>query len=82
MKPGDRVRMTKDFKRRMAETGSAAHIQEFGGCVGVVVGPVDYNRPGEEKDPAKIGPEVNVRWGSKAMRYLRYAYSPEHLEKA
>lgn len=78
MKPGTRVRMTKDFKRQMAQTGSAAHIQEFGGCVGVVEEPLDYNAPGE-KDPRKIGPELNVRWRPSR---LRYAYHPAHLQRA
>jgi hypothetical protein len=58
---------------------STAHVEEFGDCVGTVQGPTDYNNDGEPRDPAKVGPEVDVRW---QPSNLRYAYDPKHLERA
>ncbi len=75
--------MTEAFKRRMLETGTElaregniAHVKEFGRCVGTVEELVDYNKPGE-KDPVKVGPEINVRW---LPTKLRYCYHPDDLE--
>jgi hypothetical protein len=58
---------------------SGHHILEFGGCVGVVEGLLDYNNVPKDHpdyDVAKIGPEWNVRW---APSQLRYAYGVEDL---
>jgi hypothetical protein len=55
-------------------------VREFGRCIGVILGPVDYNncKPGDpEYDPSKIGPELDVRWQPSG---LRYGYDPSDLE--
>lgn len=56
---------------------STAHVDEFGDCVGVVIGFTDYNNKGDVRDENKVGPEVDVRW---APSNLRYAYHPDYLE--
>lgn len=56
---------------------SSTHIIEFQDCIGVVIGPMNYNNEGEN-DPSKYGPQVDVRW---MPSNLRYSYMPEHLEK-
>lgn len=82
---GTRVRMSPDLKRRMREIQpsglhSRQHVKEFGRCVGIVEGFVDYNNC-QPSDPAydvrKIGPEVEVRW---RPSMLRYAYHPDQLQ--
>jgi len=60
----------------------AAHVIEFGDCIGILHGPVDFNnvKPGHPAyDINKIGPEWDVRW---QPSNLRYAYSPADLERA
>lgn len=74
MKPGTHVRMSPQLKDKM-KVSSGAHIREFGRCVGIVEGPVDWNKPGES-DPAKFGPAVDVRW---IPSNLRYMYDPSDL---
>ena len=76
LKKGSRIRMTADLKARMWE-GSRDHVYEFGECVGVVDGFVDFHNVGDPLDIGKIGPEVNVRWQPSD---LRYAYHPSDLE--
>lgn len=59
---------------------STGHLEEFGACVGVVQGPVDYNdvpRGDARWDPAKLGPEVDVRWQPSNLRYM---YAEDDLE--
>lgn len=59
---------------------SRDHVEEFGDCVGIVQGPVDYNNvPPDhpEYDPRSVGPEVDVRW---QPSNLRYGYHPDELE--
>jgi hypothetical protein len=57
---------------------STEHVEEFGECEGTVEGATDYNVMGDSSyDPAKVGPEVDVRW---QPSNLRYAYDPEDLE--
>lgn len=59
---------------------SAAHLEEFGDCVGVVDGPTDFNnrKPGDpDYDPEKVGPCVDVRWQPSNLRYM---YDPDELE--
>ena len=59
---------------------STAHIEEFGNCIGVVEGLIDYNNIAPDHhdyDPKKIGPEWDVRW---QPSNLRYAYASEDLE--
>ena len=59
---------------------SSEHVDEFGECVGIVIGLVDYNNVSKrhrDYDPTKIGPEVDVRWSPSD---LRYAYHPHSLE--
>jgi len=68
MKPGTKVRMRAAFKAQLRATGSGAHVEEFGDCIGEVLGLTDY---GTQK-----GPEVDVRW---APDNLKYAYGVEHL---
>ena len=48
---------------------STSHVEEFGECVGIVIGSMWPN--GE-------GPEVDVRW---QPSNLRYGYNPVDLEK-
>lgn len=75
LRPGARVRMSDAYKAEAREH-SPAHVAEFGHCIGIVAGPVDYNAPGAASDPAKLGPELDVRW---QPSNLRYGYAPEHL---
>ena len=70
MKPGTRVRMSKQLKEALKRNGCGDHVQEFGQCIGVVRGPVNYG--------TQIGPEVDVVW---QPGNLRYAYKPEDLEE-
>ena len=70
MIPGTYVRMTKALKGYMRSNGSHEHVEEFGDCIGIVVGLVDYGNN-------KFGPEINVRW---APSNLQYGYIPEYLE--
>jgi hypothetical protein len=76
MEPGTQVMMTEDFKSLMRANGSRGHIDEFGACVGIVEGLLDYNNPGSPHDPRKVGPELDVRW---QPSNLRYGYHPENL---
>jgi len=76
VKPGTHVRMSQELKDKM-RARSGRHIREFGRCVGIVEGPVDWNKPGES-DPAKFGPAVDVRWHPSNLRYM---YDPEDLEE-
>ncbi|HEX4513526.1 MAG TPA: hypothetical protein VH054_08320 [Polyangiaceae bacterium] len=60
---------------------SREHVREFGHCIGIVDGPIDWNDvgPGHPAyDPAKLGPEIDVRW---QPSNLRYGYDPECFEK-
>lgn len=66
---GKTVRMSAKHKVALAANGCAEHVEEFGGCEGVVEDLVNY---GEQQ-----GPEVNVRWQPSG---LRYAYHPDQLE--
>ena len=68
MKPGTKVRMTEELKRVFRLNNCAAHVEEFGDCVGIVEGPVDYG--------TTSGPELDVRW---QPSNLRYAYDPKYL---
>ncbi len=77
MKTGDKVKMSDTFKKMLTENGSKEHIDEFGDCIGIVEGLVNYNNDGEN-NPDKIGPEFNVRWQPSK---LRYGYLPENLIK-
>lgn len=63
--PGSRVRMSRALRTAMRWNGSRRHVREFGRCIGVVIGLVDY---GEQQ-----GPEVDVRWEPSG---LQYAYNP------
>lgn len=63
------VRMTEAHKKALREGLSAAHVDEFGDCIGVVLGPVDFG--------TQQGPELDVRWVPSG---LKYGYLPEHLE--
>lgn len=49
---------------------SIDHIKEFGDCIGIVIGLVDYG--------SQQGPEVDVRW---QPSNLRYGYHPDLLDK-
>lgn len=84
LKPGDRVRMSERLKdhlrlnheslvsRGVIEADAVSHVDEFGGCVGVVEGPCDYGG-------GRLGPEVDVRWEPSG---LRYGYPPSLLDVA
>lgn len=77
LKKGDRVQLSLEGKIALA-VSSSAHLDEFKDSEGVVLGLTNYNNKGEKHDPAKVGPEFDVRW---EPENLRYAYAPEHLEK-
>lgn len=62
--PGDVVRMTETYKNN----SPGEHTEEFGHCLGVVLGKTFKN---EE------GPELDVRWFPSLMRY---GYHPDDLE--
>ena len=68
MPPGTKVRMGEALKQQLVANGGAEHVEEFGECVGVVEGLVNY---GTEQ-----GPDVDVRW---QPSNLRYGYHPEEL---
>lgn len=68
MKPGTLVRMAAHLRNAFRANGSRQHVQEFGGCVGYVVGLTDYK--------TQMGPDVDVRW---IPSYLIYGYQPEDL---
>lgn len=79
MNPGTRVRLNAAFKARLLASdfrddflgfSGRAHVGEFGDCVGVVLGPVVYDR-------GRTFEEVDVRWEPSG---LRYGYKPENLE--
>lgn len=79
MKPGTYVRMSFDLKKRLIANGSVDHVAEFGNCIGLVEGLVDYNNVPKHDptyDPTKVGPEVDVRW---LPSKLRYAYRTDDL---
>ncbi len=61
--------MSRSLMRRLRKNGSGAHVAEFGGRCGVVMGLVDYGNGVE-------GPELDVRW---LPSKLRYAYAPWDL---
>lgn len=61
--------MSERLKHTLRRSGSAAHVREFGNCVGVVIGLTDYG--------TRRGPEFDVRWQPSS---LRYAYAAEDLE--
>lgn len=66
LKRGDFVKMTQSCKDALINNDCEEHVKEFGECIGIVEGYVDY---GNSK-----GPEVDVRWFPMS---LRYAYDPE-----
>ena len=76
MTAGTRVRMTAAFKaahsHKQEFAGCHEQVEEFGDCVGVVIGPVDW-------PDGTYGPELDVRWEPSG---LKYAYKPQDLEKA
>ncbi len=65
---GARVRMTEALKAGLRVNDCAAHVEEFGDCVGIVDGPADG-----------YGPDLDVRWQPSG---LRYAYLAKWLEAA
>jgi len=77
IKSGDKVKMCDSLKDSLIKNGCKEHIEEFGNCIGIVEGYVNYNNDGEN-DQNKIGPEFNVRWNPSK---LRYGYLPEDLIK-
>jgi hypothetical protein len=70
IKPGTLVRMKPALKQGFIKNGCKAHVDEFGHCIGVVEGPVDYGN--------SLGPEVDVRWQPSNLRYM---YHPDELEE-
>ena len=68
---GTYVRMTPECQRKLIDNDSIEHVIEFGGCIGKVVGPVNYG--------VQLGPEVDVIW---LPSQLRYMYDPSDLEEA
>ena len=77
LKRGDLVRMNYKFKSIMkakysidGSVSSWRHIKEFGRCIGVIQGLVDWGN-------GKFGPEYDVRWKPSK---LRYCYHPDNLD--
>lgn len=71
MDPNALYRMTERLKLLLFALGHAGHVDEFGGCVGVL--------EGEVGDDGPAGPRAFVRW---LPSQARHAYLPEHLEQA
>lgn len=68
MKPGTKVRMSEGLKALLRASGSHEHVEEFGDCTGIVIGPMFPDVP--------EAPEVDVRW---QPSNLRYGYDPKNL---
>ncbi len=68
LKPGDRVHMAQSLKDRLLKNDCDDHVNEFGECVGLVVGIAE-----DIGDP----PVWDVRW---QPSNLRYAYEEKWLE--
>jgi len=66
---GAKVKMKASTKKQLNHS-SHDHVKEFGNCVGITEGFVDYGNN-------QTGPEINVRW---LPSNLRYAYLPNDLE--
>ena len=80
MKPGTKVRMSRGLRKELINNDCMEHVMEFGRCIGVVLGPLDYNNVPKSDptyDPHKVGPEVDVRW---LPNNLKYGYHPDKLE--
>ena len=60
--------MSQALKEALRRNDSGEHVNEFGDCIGIVQGSVDW---GDE-----VGPEVDVRWQPSD---LRYCYHPNEL---
>jgi hypothetical protein len=72
-KIGDTVKMSEALKAKLIASGSAAHVEEFGDCVGMIDQYTQYG-----KGPtARVGPEVDVRWYPSGARY---SYPPADLD--
>lgn len=69
MKSGTKVRMSLELKAALIANSSIEHVEEFGHCIGIVIGPVDYGN-------GIVGPEVDVRW---QPSNLKYAYETKWL---
>lgn len=68
VKVGDVVRLTEKHKNVLIANGCWAHVEEFGNCIGVVIG---------EMFPGLNCPEVDVRW---KPSNLKYGYDVDNLE--
>lgn len=68
MEKGTLVKMSEEFKAQMINSESKEHIEEFGECIGVVLGKVYPDL--EDAD------EIDVRW---YPSNLKYAYYPNNL---
>lgn len=67
---GRHVRMAAAYKDSLKGTPDGReHVAEFGKCVGIVLGPVDYG--------VHLGPEVDVQWQPSG---LKYGYAIHQLE--
>jgi hypothetical protein len=90
---GDKVRLTRAARKRMfwarLQYGNGTvggfsmrkHLQEFRRCIGIVIGPMDWNKvliTDPSWDPSKVGPEINVSWCPSNHTYL---YDSNDLEK-
>lgn len=61
-----RVVLTDRCKRDLMLNDCSDHVEEFGGCVGVILGPVDWGQKTEiEEDPT-----FDVRWLPSKLRYM------------
>lgn len=65
IRKGTKVRMSTRLKQHLRRTGSAAHVKEFGDCVGIVLGKVVYPN-------GKTYEEVDVRWQPSNLKYMYF----------
>lgn len=63
MKIGTRVRMNERCKLKLCDNDSSEHVDEFGQCEGVVIGPAEGMGSGI----------VDVRWEPSGLRYCYWA---------
>lgn len=66
---GDKVCMTELLKEEFRANLCEDHVQEFGDCVGTVIGLTDFGD--------RVGPELDIEWDPSGVRY---SYWPEDLK--
>lgn len=69
MRPGTKVKMSEAFKKALIDNDCNEHVEEFGNCIGVVVGLADYGN-------GILGPDIDIYW---QPSNLEYRYEPKSL---